>query len=142
MHMRRVLLVTAALLLAALPAAAQKKPWPVAGVWFGTGQRDDRSQMYIDTFNPDGSFRVHHRKCALGKVVYDAFETGRWRVAGDALTIDIAMSDGRKEPRTDLYRIKSVDDKIQNYVHVDTNFEFRARKVTAAFKMPPCDLTS
>ena len=139
--MKRVLLL-AALLLAAAPAMAQKKPWPVAGIWFGSGQLDDRSQMYIDTFRPDGSFHVHHRKCAQGKVAYDLFETGRWRVADNSLTIDITTVNGRKEPRSDYYFIKSVDDKTQSYVHIDTNFEFRARKVNASFKMPPCDLSS
>ncbi|HJR56256.1 MAG TPA: hypothetical protein VJ798_06735 [Rhizomicrobium sp.] len=138
----KCLALVAALLLAAAPALAQKKPWPVAGIWFGSGQIDDRSQMYIDTFNPGGSFHAHHRKCAQGKVAYELFEAGRWRVVDNALTVDIATVNGRKEPRTDLYLIKSVDDKIQNYVHVDTNFEFRARKVNASFKMPPCDLSS
>jgi len=60
--MKRVLLV-AALLLAASPALAQgtatqgalAQRW--AGAWFGTGQPDDKSEMYIDIFNADGSFR-------------------------------------------------------------------------------------
>lgn len=135
-------LLAAALLLAASPVAAQKKPWPVAGVWFGSGQPNDRSQMYIDYFNADGSFRNHHRQCAQGKIAYEAFETGRWRVADNSLTIDIATVNGRKEPRTDYYVIKSVDGKTQHYLHIDTNFEYRARKVNAGFKMPPCDLSS
>ncbi len=139
--MKRILLV-AALLLAAAPALAQKKPWPVAGIWFGTGQPDDRSQMYIDNFGADGSFRNQHRQCAQGKIVEEIAETGRWRLSGDALTIDIATVNGKPLPRTDRYRIKSVDDKIQNYVYLPTNFEYRARKVNAAFKMPPCDLMS
>ena len=138
-------LLAASLLLAASPALAQKpksmtERW--AGSWFGTGQPNDRSQMYIDHFNPDGSFRNQHRQCALGKVAYEVSESGRWRIAGDRLTIDIATVDNRPEPRTDIYRIKSVDERMQNYVYLPTNFEYRARKVSAGFKMPPCDLSS
>ena len=137
-----------ALLLAASPALAQKpaaqKPlaerW--VGAWFGSGQPGDRSQMYIDYFNADGGFRNQHRQCALGKVAYETFETGRWRVSGDTLTIDIATVNGKPDPRSDRYRIKSVDDKMQNYFYLPTNFEYRARKVNASFKMPPCDLSS
>jgi hypothetical protein len=138
-------LLAAFLLLAAAPALAQKpagmtQRW--AGIWFGTGQPNDRSQMYIDYFNADGSFHNQHRQCAQGQVVYEVFETGRWRIAGDRLTIDIATVNKRAEPRTDLYRIKSVDERMQNYVYLPTNFEYRARKVGAGFKMPPCDLSS
>ena len=135
-------LLLAALLLAAAPALAQKPlPQRWAGIWFGTGQPGDRSEMYIDTFNADGSFRDHHRWCRQGKAT-DITETGRWRIEADILTIDIAMVNGRPEPRTDRYRVKSVDDKVQNYAYLPTNFEYRARKVNAAFKMPPCDLSS
>ena len=142
--MKRLLLVPALLLLAS-PALAQKprsmtERW--AGSWFGSGQPNDRSQMYIDTFNPDGSFRNQHRQCAQGKVAYEVFESGRWRIAGDRLTIDIATVNNRPDPRTDVYRIKSVDERMQNYVYLPTNFEYRARKVNASFKMPPCDLSS
>ena len=60
-------LVIAALMLAALPAQAQapslSQRW--AGHWFGSGQPGDRSQMFIDTFNPDGSFRALHRAWLL-----------------------------------------------------------------------------
>lgn len=138
-------MLAATLLLTMSPAMAQKpksltERW--AGSWFGSGQPNDRSQMYIDTFNADGSFRNQHRQCALGKVAYEVFETGRWRIVGDRLTIDIATVNKQPEPRTDVYRIKSVDEAVQNYVYLPTNFEYRARKVPASFKMPPCDLSS
>jgi hypothetical protein len=139
------LLLAAALMLAASPVLAQK-PKPLAerwvGSWFGTGQPNDRSEMYIDTFNADGSFRDQHRWCRQGKAT-DIAEAGRWRIAGDILTIDIATVNGRPEPRSDRYRIKSVDERVQNYVYLPTNFEYRARKVVdGKFQMPPCDLSS
>ena len=149
--MKRIL-VAAALLLAASPALAQapkpstQKPRPLAerwaGIWFGSGQPGDRSQMYIDSFNADGSFRNQHRQCAQGKIAHEAFETGRWRIVGDRLTIEIATVNNQADPRTDVYRIKSVDERMQNYFYLPTNFEYRARKVPASFKMPPCDLSS
>jgi hypothetical protein len=146
--MKRVMLA-AALLLAAAPALAQNpRPQPksmsqrMVGTWFGTGQPNDRSQMYIDHFNAGGSFRNQHRRCAQGKIVEDFVETGRWRLAGNILTIDIATSAGKPDPRSDRYRVNAVDDRIQDYVYLPTNFGYRARKVNAGYKMPPCDLTS
>lgn len=135
--MKRIL--SAVLLLAALPACAAT--YPVAGVWFGTGQPNDRSEMYIDYFNADGTFHNHHRWCRLGKAT-DSIETGRWSVEDDILIIDIATVDGQPDPRRDRYRLLSVDDRSQNYVYLRTNFAYHAHKVAADFSMPPCDLTS
>jgi hypothetical protein len=146
--MKRVMLA-AALLLAAAPALAQNaKPQPksmserMVGSWFGSGQPHDRSQMYIDNFLPDGSFRNQHRQCALGKIADEIFEAGRWRMAGNILTIDIATVNGQQRPRSDRYRVNSVDDRIQDYTYLATNFGYKARKVAAGYKMPPCDLSS
>jgi hypothetical protein len=143
--MKRVLLVCASLL-AVAPAFAQKpqsvtQRW--AGSWFGTGQPNDRSQMYIDTFQPDGRFHDHHRQCAKGEIAYEVFETGRWRVENNnLLVIDIATVGGKPDPRTDRYRINSIDDRIQDYTYLANNFGYKARKVNAGFQMPPCDLAS
>lgn len=128
-----------ALLCAALPVSAAA--WPMAGAWFGTGQPGDRSSMYIDNFMPDGRFAGHFRACVKGKAE-DQLSTGRWRVSGNTLTIDTATVDDQVDPRTDIYRIISVDAKTQHYVLVRTNFEYQSHKVDAGFEMPPCDLTS
>jgi len=125
-------------LIAALPTRAAT--YPVAGAWFGTGQPDDRSEMYIDYFDAGGAFHNHHRWCRQGKIAADIKETGRWSVKGDILTIDIATVDGRPEPRRDQYRLISVDAKNQNYVVLPTNFPYHAHKVPASFAMPRCDL--
>ncbi len=142
--MKRVMFA-AALLLAAAPALAQKPKTMserMVGSWFGSGQPHDRSQMYIDNFLADGSFRNQHRQCAQGKIASELFEAGRWRLVGNILTIDIATVDGKPDPRSDRYRVNSVDDKIQDYTYLPTNFGYKARKVAAGYKMPPCDLTS
>jgi hypothetical protein len=66
-------------LLAATPAAAQS--WMV-GTWFGHGQPQDKSAMYIDRMRPDGSWRGEYRTCLKGKPE-DQLQTGRWAVNGD-----------------------------------------------------------
>ena len=65
----------ALLLLTALPA--QAATYPMAGTWFGTGQPDDKSEMYIDYFNADGGFRNQHRYCRQGKVSREVRQAGR-----------------------------------------------------------------
>jgi hypothetical protein len=114
----------------------------MAGVWFGTGQPGDRSEMYIDYFNTDGGFHNQHRECRQGKIASDIRETGRWSVKGDILTIDIATWNGQAAPRTDRYRLISVDAKTQSYVVLPTNFPYKSHKVAGDFAMPRCDLTS
>ena len=133
-------MVSALFLLAALPASAAT--YPVAGDWFGTGQPDDRSEMYIDHFGADGSFHNQHRYCRQGKIWLEIRETGRWSVKGDILTINIATVDGKPEPREDHYRLTSVDAKNQNYVSLPNNFPYHAHRMDPAFAMPGCDLTS
>jgi len=60
--MKRALLL--ALFLAATPAiAASPNDW-VVGRWFGTGQPDDKSEMYLDHFGADafhGGDRLLHQ---------------------------------------------------------------------------------
>ncbi len=137
--------VFALLLLLALPLSqpgqAQTLTQRMAGSWFGTGQPDDRSEMFIDTFNADGSFRNQHRWCRQGKAS-DLSETGRWRVVGNILNISIATVSGQPQPREDRYRINAVDGKTQDYTFLANSFNYKARKVDGKFPMPPCDLSS
>ena len=44
----------ALLMLLATPAYAASD---IAGTWFGTGQPDDRSSMYIDRLRPNGEWQ-------------------------------------------------------------------------------------
>ena len=131
-----------ALLLLMTSVPARAATYPMAGVWFGTGQPDDRSEMYIDRFGADGSFSNQHRYCREGKVALDLRETGRWSVTGDILTIAIATVSGKAQPRTDRYRLISVDAKTQNYVVLPTNFPYHARRMDPKFEMPSCDMSS
>jgi hypothetical protein len=131
--------IAAVLLFATLPVSAAS--YPMAGAWFGTGQPNDRSSMYIDTFLPDGRFAGQFRACFNGKAL-DQADAGTWSVSGNILTIAIATVDGKAAPRSDSYRLLSVDAKSQNYVFIPNNFAYHAHKVAADFPMPPCDLVS
>jgi len=113
----------------------------MVGIWFGSGQPGDPSQMYIDHFNADGAFHNEHRWCRFGKA-NDTAESGRWRMEGNILVIDIAVTGGRQEARTDRYRVNAVDGKVQDYTLLSNNFNYKARKVDSRFEMPPCDLAS
>lgn len=134
----RCLLTCLVMLAAPVPAFAAP---PMAGVWFGHGQPGDQLAMYLDQLRPNGDFLVHHRTCIKGKTL-DQFASGRWSVAGNTLTINIQTVNGQSEPRTDVYRTQSVDAKSWRYTYLPTNFAYSARRVTEAFKMPPCDLVS
>jgi hypothetical protein len=135
----RALVLMPPLLAAPAWAAPSAALW--AGAWFGTGQPDDKSEMYIDYFLPDGSFRNHHRWCHKGQAE-DLSETGHWSLQGDALTVRIDTLNGQPAPRVDDYRALAVDAKIQRYIFLPTNFAYQARRVGTKFEMPPCDLTS
>lgn len=127
-------------MLAMLPSAAGAAP-SMAGNWFGTGQPDDKVAMYLDRMTPDGNFRVHHRTCIKGKA-FDQVAAGRWSQSGNNFTINIQTVNGESNPRTDVYRIVSMDAQKQHYVYLRTNFAYHARRVPDNFKMPACDLVS
>lgn len=142
--MRRLSRPGLVLLLLSAPAAATPSLSAAAwtGTWFGTGQPNDKSEMYIDYFEPAGIFHNHHRTCRQGKAAEDFAEKGRWSLKGDALTVQIDTINGQFAPRVDQYRALSVDAKTQRYIFLQTNFGYTAKRVDAKFEMPPCDLTS
>jgi hypothetical protein len=126
-------------LLFATPVQAAES-WMV-GTWFGYGQPDDKSQMWLGTAAPDGKFHVLHRQCVQGKA-RDSFNDGSWSLNGDSLTIRIETVNGQAAPRTDVYRVLSHSDTRQTYRYEATGFVYNSRKVDAKFQMPPCDLAS
>lgn len=131
-----------ALLLLATPAFAQPSGDWIHGRWFGSGQPNDRSQMWLDVTAPDGSFHVLHRACRQGKA-FDTVEEGRWSLKGDILTVNIEKVNGQPIPRdVDVYRILKHDRATQTYRLERSGFVYNSRKVDAKFAMPPCDLVS
>ena len=129
-------------LLLALPAAAAPQSWMV-GNWFGSGQPNDKSQMWLATASADGRFHVLHRACVQGKA-FDATNDGTWALNGDVATMRIEKVDGVVLPgaRTDVYRVLSHSQTQQTYRYEATGFVYNSRKVDGKFQMPPCDLAS
>ena len=141
--MKRVLLV---LLLVAGPVAAAPndgKPnsW-MTGLWFGSGQPNDKSEMWLAQAFADGRFHVLFRACRQGKA-FDKTNDGVWKLEGATETISIDTVDGDKVmPRSDTYTMLSHTSSKQVYRYEGTGFVYTSRKVEAKFAMPACDLTS
>ena len=110
-------------LLWAAPACAFA-PAALQGNWFGTGQPEDRSEMYIDHFLPGGVFRAEHRWCRQGKAA-DHTQTGHWSLSGDTLTIHVATEDDMRVERDDVYRITLLDAQRQTSVYLPENFTYK-----------------
>jgi len=133
------------LLLATAPAAAagpnDRMPnnWMI-GRWFGTGQPNDKSEMWLAQAFADGRFHVQFRRCRQGKA-FDTTNDGVWVLDGAKETISIDTVDGQKlMPRHDLYTILSHTPGKQVYRYEGTGFVYTSRKVAANFAMPRCDL--
>jgi hypothetical protein len=129
-----------ALTLWAAPACAFTQA-ALLGNWFGTGQPEDRSEMYVDHFLPNGGFHAEHRWCHGGKAL-DHVQTGRWSLSGNTLTIHVAMEDDMRAERDDVYRVVLLDAQRQTTVYLPENFTYRDHRVADRFQMPSCDLTS
>ncbi len=129
----------AALLLTAAQASAA--PSYMVGTWFGHGQPDDKSAMYIDRMRADGTWRGEYRVCLKGKP-RDQIQEGRWALAGDILTLGVETVGGQFWPRTDTYKILEHSAKTQKYLSLGYKFTYTPQRVADDFKMPSCDLTS
>jgi hypothetical protein len=135
--MKRLLLFA---LLVATPVQAAES-WMV-GRWFGSGQPNDKSQMWVADATADGKFHVLHRACIQGKAI-DNTNDGTWSITGDIATMRIEKVDGQILPlRNDVYRILSHSETRQTYRHEASGFTYNSRKVDGKFQMPPCDLAS
>lgn len=134
--MRALLLI---LTLTTVPALAA--PSYMIGTWFGTGQPNDRSSMYVDRMRPNGSWRGEYRTCVKGKAE-DLVQQGSWSLNGDILTLKVQTVNDFPMPRTDTYKILQHSPTMQKYVEVPLNFPYTPKRMADDFKMPPCDLVS
>jgi len=137
----RVLLAVMALSLPAVALPVQSPSSWIAGFWYGQGQPNDRSEMWIAHMGADGSFHAQFRACRKGKAS-DTTNDGNWRLNGDMETIQIQTVGGQFFPRTDYYAILAHDGKSQSYRYLATGFVYTSRRVDAKFQMPACDLVS
>jgi len=113
----------------------------LAGTWFGKGQPDSKESMYLDHFLANGQLHSQFRDCIKGKAD-DSTEDGTWSVAGNILTIKIALHNGIPAPRTDVYRLTSVTAQRFTDFYIPLNFPFDEHRVADKFEMPSCQLVS
>ena len=132
--------LVAVLLLSAVQA--QAAPSYMVGTWFGQGQPDDKSAMYIDRMRADGTWRGEYRICIKGKPPKDDIQEGRWKLDGDILTLGVETVGGQFWPRTDTYKILEHSPKAQKYLSLGYKFTYTPQRVADDFKMPSCELTS
>ena len=134
-----LILATAASILFGGPALAAT-PY-LLGFWFGTGQPNDKTNMWLEQFLPDGEFRGQYRSCVGGKP-QDMIQTGRWSLDGDKERIDILTVNGHYQPRSDPHQLVSVDEKTWKYRYLPLGYVFTARRVDEKFELPSCEAIS
>jgi hypothetical protein len=125
-----------------LSAAQTQAPSYMIGTWFGHGQPEDKSAMYIDRMRPDGTWRGEYRVCKKGKASDEETQTGRWKLDGDILTLGVESVYGQFWPRTDLYKMLAHDAHSQKYLSIGRKFIYTPQRVADNFQMPSCELTS
>jgi hypothetical protein len=135
----------AAFLLMAAPV--QAAPSTMVGTWFGHGQPEDKSSMYIDRMRADGTWQGEYRSCVKSKPSgkpsdQTQIQTGRWKLDGDILTLGVETVNGQFWPRTDTYKMLAHSATAQKYLSLGRNFVYTPQRVTDDFQMPSCELTS
>ena len=128
------------LLMSASPVWAADHPADLVGTWFGQGEPDDRSEMWLAHVGADGAFAVQFRTCRKGKAG-DLFQKGTWWFQDGTEYVQITLSDDRIVLRETPYKILSRDGRHQTYSE-PSGFIFRSSRVDAGFVMPPCELVS
>jgi hypothetical protein len=133
---------TAVLLTALLVSATPTFAAPfLVGSWFGHGQPNDKSEMWLAHMGSDGIFRAQFRACIRGNAS-DSYQTGTWSLAGDIETIHLTNVDGHPFAQVDVYRILAHTAQKQTYRYEATGFVYNSNRVDEKFEMPTCDLTS
>jgi hypothetical protein len=113
----------------------------LVGAWFGQGQPNDKSEMWLARNAPDGTFQVQFRACSKGKAL-DQMETGRWSLAGDTETLEVLSVNGAPMAQKEIYKILSQDGAKQVYRYQATGFVYSSRRVDGNFEMPSCETIS
>ena len=128
------------LLLLAIPASAAERPSYLVGHWFGQGEPNDRSEMWLGSAGANGDFAVQFRTCRKGKAS-DLFQNGTWWFQDGVEYVQITLSGGRVVFDETPYKILFHDAKHQTY-SMPSGFVFHSSLVDANFQMPPCELVS
>jgi len=128
------------LLLLATSAFAAERPSYLVGHWFGQGEPNDRSEMWLGSAGANGDFAVQFRTCRKGKAS-DLFQNGTWWFQDGVEYVQITLSGGRIVFDETPYKILFHDGKHQTY-SMPSGFVFHSSRVEANFRMPPCELVS
>lgn len=113
----------------------------LVGSWFGTGQPNDKSEMWLAHMLPNGDFRAEFRSCVKGQA-YDLTQTGSWSLNGYVETISLLTVNGQFYPRTDTYKILFQNGKKQTYRYLKTGYVYNSSRVDDKFEMPNCESIS
>lgn len=113
----------------------------LVGAWFGQGQPNDKSEMWLARNAPDGTFQVQFRACSKGKAL-DQMETGRWSLNGDTEKLEVLSVNGAPMMQQEIYKILSHDGARQVYRYLATGFVYSSRRVDGKFEMPSCEAIS
>jgi hypothetical protein len=129
-----------ALIVLAAPALAAERPSYLIGHWFGQGEPNDKSEMWLAHAGANGDFAVQFRACRKGKAS-DLIQKGTWWFQDGIEYIQITSSNGQVVFNETPYKILSHDGKRQTY-SMPSGFVFKSSRVNADFRMPPCELVS
>ena len=121
-----------------VPAAAASF---LVGTWYGTGQPNDKSEMWVARMGAHGEFHAEFRTCVKGHS-RDQTNAGHWTIAGDVVTVTIETVNDKPSPRTDEYKVTSHDAKSQTYTYLPTGFVYHSRRVPDSFQLPSCESIS
>ena len=129
-----------ALTLMTTPVLAAEHPSYLTGHWFGQGEPNDKSEMWLAHAGANGDFAVQFRACRKGKAS-DLIQKGTWWFQDGVEYIQITSSNGQVVFNETPYKILSHDGKHQTY-SMPSGFVFKSSRVDTAFRMPPCELVS
>ena len=129
-----------ALMLLAAPALAAERPSYLTGHWFGQGEPNDKSEMWLAHAGANGDFTAQFRACRKGKAS-DLVQKGIWWFQDGIEYVQITLVNGQVVFNETPYKILAHDGKHQTY-SMPSGFVFRSSRVDANFQMPPCELVS
>lgn len=124
------------LMLVAAELSAGEHPPYLTGLWFGQGEPNDKSEMWLARTTADGEIAVQFRACRKGEAS-DIFQKGRWWFRDGIEYVQITLSNGQIVFDETPYKILSHDGNHQTY-SMPSGFVFRSTRVDAKFKMPDC----
>lgn len=118
-------------------SVAQPVDQRLVGRWHGQAMTDDGVHCWVSERRADGSFTTEFI-AQDGREFHGYTQQGTWSASGTRFTTVIRAVDGDAVPPERIdYRLLDVRADAIVYVHAETGDEFRVRRVSAAFRLPP-----